>query len=699
MSEMEKRIRVQLHKSGKHPLSEGELQKRMRVGKKEQGEFLKALAALEKSGAVIGRNRHFSLVRPQEHTKPATIVKLKNTFGFARVEGATEDIFIPGKWLMGTMPGDKVMVRVKKSSGALDEGEVVAVVERVPVRLSGTVIENEYHELLLQPDNNAFAPMPLKAKRKEYAVGEKLVASIEQTGDHHRDCFAIPEERFGSAMLAKNCCAAILDAANISAEFPSVVLAEAEERAAESILPETLTRIDLRDEVIFTIDGADTKDIDDAVSLEKTETGWRLGVHIADVSHYVREKSAVDQEAFFRGTSVYFAQSVIPMLPPALSNGACSLNPNADRLAFSAFLTLDPDGRLIDYRFAKTVLRSRIKGVYHEVNQLLAGTASPELEEKYAEVLPTLRLLEELSTLLTRRRKQRGALDLASVETKILVDDEGKASDVVLRQQGVSENIIEQMMLLANEAAATLAIAHQLSFVFRVHEPPSPEKLENLRELLGVLQINAKEIVPGVSPLQLSALLEKQQTSPLFPLLNAALLRTMQKARYEDKNLGHYGLALENYTHFTSPIRRYSDLAIHRILSGLANGAGDGYLAKRYEKFAAAAAKQASARELAAMSAERACEDCYHAEWMHQHLGEEFPAIISSVASHGVYAQLENGVEGLIRREALDPSLLFDGRMQYLSADGKLRLRIGDRVIVRVAAAEISTGRIDFLLK
>lgn len=697
MSDLEKRVRVQLHKSGRRPLEHNELRRRAGVNKKEIAEYQKLINRMEQQGEIIGKNRRVVLSK-SVGAKPATIVKVKNTFGFARIEGESKDVFVPGRQLMGAMPGDRVMVRVTKSEGELDAGEVMSVLERAKVRLSGTAKANMYGELELIPDNTAFAPLLIAGQKKAARDGEKIVATIRQSGESHRNFRAVVENSFGDAMFAKNCCNAILDASGIDRSFMPEVLQAAEQASLRPIGEEINKRLDLRGEPIFTIDGADTKDIDDAISLKKTEKGWDLGVHIADVSYYVTPNSILDAEAYHRGTSVYFADSVIPMLPPSLSNGACSLNPQEDRLAFSALMTLNDDGALISYRFCKTVIRSRVKGVYSEVNQILAGTQDSQLDEKYREVKEQLLEMACLVKLLKKRRFSRGAMDLSSSESKILVDENGIAADVLPRIQGEAENLIEELMLTANEAAATLALEHQLPFVYRIHETPSPEKLAALKELLDTVGLPSGPILPGVRPIELSKILKQAKQTPFSVIVNSSMLRAMQKARYNEKNLGHYGLALANYTHFTSPIRRYPDLAIHRILSAYIKNEPLEKLHKRYDGFAASASKQSSATEMVAMGIERSCEDCYKAEYMSKHLGERYEGMVTSAAAHGVYVRLDNTVEGLVRTESMGAGMLYDGKMQYSTADGRRRIRVGDHIAIIVSSAEVSTGRIDFAM-
>lgn len=695
MSDLAKRVKLQLVKLGKKRVDIAELRKATRVSKSEKAEFEKIVRELMSSGVMTRRGKGAAA---RKNAKKAVIVKVKGKFGFARVEGEDKDVFVPGKLLLGTMPGDKVMLKVTPTSRELDEGEVISVISRADTRLSGTVAKDDYDREVFVADSGDYFPIQITHGKTKAEVGDKVTVFIKQEGESHRDCRAIIERVFGSSELAKNCCSAILEAMGISKSFPKEVLNDARQRAALLLGEEIEKRLDLRGEPVFTIDGADTKDIDDAVSVKKTKDGWQLGVHIADVSFYVLPHSALDNEAYKRGTSVYFADSVVPMLPPALSNGACSLNPNEDRLAFSAIIKLDNSGAIKEYQFAKTVIRSRVKGVYAEINRLLDGDRDKGLTEKYSEVMDEIPLLEELAGLLKKRRFSRGSLALSSVESKIKVDENGVAEDILPRVSGASENIIEELMLTANEAAASLAVQKELPFLFRVHENPSPEKLALLKELLDAVGINSKGVHAGATPAELSAVLSAALKTQYGVVINSAMLRTMQKARYSENNLGHFGLALGNYAHFTSPIRRYPDLAIHRILSDFLSGAPNAKLHKRYDTFAASASKQSSAMEQNAVSVERMCEDRYKAEYMRRHLGERFTGVITSTAAHGIYVMLENTVEGLIRAEDLGENMLFDGRMQYLSRDGKRRFRIGDRVEILVAAADVSMGRIDFVL-
>lgn len=364
----------------------------------------------------------------------------------------------------------------------------------------------------------------------------------------------------------------VLEVNGLTPVFPSEVIYEAREVSDYSRIKEEIpNRLDLRDKPIFTIDGADTKDIDDAISVERTKTGYLLGVHIADVSHYVQPKSQLDNEAFKRGTSVYYANRVIPMLPKELSNGICSLNPQEDRLAFSCLCELDKQGNITDYKFAKTVIRSRVKGVYSEINSLLAGSDDAELKEKYAEVSDQLPIIKELADILYKNKKNRGCPELETSESKLIINDEDICVGVERRTRGRSEEIIEDFMLVANECAARFGMDNNLPFVYRIHEEPSDEKLESLREALVKLNVQYK-LGEKACPGDMSEILKAAKGTDIDLIMNNIVLRSMSKARYSTEPVGHFGLALEDYAHFTSPIRRYPDLTIHRIMSAFLSG-------------------------------------------------------------------------------------------------------------------------------
>ena len=651
---------------------------------------------MKAKGEIIESNRGFTLVDRKELTK-ATIARLNKTYGFATNDDTGEEIFIVGKYLRGAMPGDKVLVRTFKGEGNCIEGEVMQITEENFSRFTGQIV-NEFGVLKIIPDTlSKYAIDFENPEGIELYEGDKVMAEITYRGEKHSQHRCEIVSSFGSSLKASACAMSVLEVNNLTPIFPPEVIYEAKQVSDYSkIKTEAPNRLDLRDKIIFTIDGADTKDIDDAISVEKNEKGFELGVHIADVSYYVTPKSALDNEAFHRGTSVYYANRVIPMLPKELSNGICSLNPQEDRLAFSALISLDNNGHIIDYKFAKTLIRSRVKGVYAEINRILRGEITDELQEKYAEVMATFPAMTELADVLYKNKENRGAPQLESVESKLIISNEDICVDVVPRTRGRSEEIIEDFMLVANECAARFGIENNLPFVYRIHEYPSDEKIQELKE--GLVKLNIPYNTNGnLKPQDLKEILEKAKDSSKFMVVNNLVLRSMSKARYSPEPVGHFGLVLDDYAHFTSPIRRYPDLTIHRIMSAFLDGATAEECNTKFQKFVHASADQSTNTELVAMNVERECEDCYKAEYMRSHIGEEYDGIISSATDFGVFVLLENTCEGLIRIEDLgDGEYYYDGSMSLKNLNTGKEYTLGDSIRIKVLDANVNSGKIDF---
>ena len=639
-----------------------------------------------------------------ERAMECTIVKVTEKFGFARPAAQpAPDMFIPGKALRGALPGDIVLAAPAEHprDPASPEGEVLSILKEEN-RFTGTVVSSE-GRLALAPDACPSCLLPIKKSADGGArAGEKAAVEIIERGERHADHRAGVSMRFGSADEARNCVKAMLYGAGLSHHFPARVKEEAKRAARAVTEPERDGRRDFRAQPIFTIDSADTKDMDDAVSIERTPGGYRLGVHIADVSYYVRPGTALDAEAMARGTSIYYADSVIPMLPRALSNGICSLNEGEDRLAFSCLLELDGEGRVTDASFVKSVIRSRVKGVYREINALWDSAADAQIQEKYAPVAESLAVMRELYAKLAARRARRGAMEIESGEARLILDEEGRGVDVQRRARGDAERKLEEFMLLANSAAASLARRRGLPFVYRVHEDPKPERADALRAALAAAGVEFRFAGALPTAKELARLLDETRGTPLERMVHTNVLRSMAKAKYEPLPKGHFGLALADYAHFTSPIRRYPDLAIHRILSDACAGADAAALRGRYEAFAEQAAAQSSACEVRAMTVVRDAADCYKAEYMRRFVGDAergvFEGVISSVTQFGAYVELPNTVEGLVRAAALSdhPLTLTEGCALSDSLTGRSWC-IGDTLRVRVAAADVSAGRVDFI--
>ena len=634
---------------------------------------------------------------------PCTLVKLAARFGFASRDDGTGDIFIPGRALHGAMPQDKILVklfdrpRVEGSS----EGEVLEVT--VPNnRFAGTVCLSDDGRLCVEPDGCRDVKFLLAKQGSEGVhLGDKVGFLITHRGERHSDHRAAVVEKFGSSDYASECSKAILYGRNVRQEFPEDVLEEA--HAYDNAVidqTEAAKRLDLRTIPIFTIDSAETKDIDDAISLQKLADGYELGVHIADVSHYVRPGSALDTEAFERATSIYYADKVIPMLPTQLSNGICSLNQGEERLAFSCLMRLDEQGNISSYKFVKTVICSRVKGVYKEINALLApeeGADLSELQAKYAPVADQLPVMDELYRKRMELRKKRGGMDIESTEAKFIMDENGRCIDIVKRERGTSECMIEEFMLLANQCAANAGRTNKVPFVYRVHEAPDAEKMEKLSATLLACGLNAKFKNPIPTQLELAALLDETRGQPIQIPVHTGILRSMQKARYAPQPLGHYGLVLADYAHFTSPIRRYPDLAIHRILSELLLGASANQLNADFGEFAQRASEQSSKQEVAAVRIERDVEDLYKAEYMHSRLGEVYMGTVAGITPRGIFVELENTVEGFVPAAQLckgEPQVI-DGVSMLDPLTGRSWM-LGTSMKIRVAGADVALGRVDF---
>lgn len=663
---------------------------------------MEALDELVREAVVCQRQGVFFTVRSGRADKAllCKVVKLGKNFAFVMLEDGTSDIFIPGRFTKGAMPGDDVLVekfehpRVEGS----DEGAILAILTEKN-DLVGTVRRVE-GRLRFVPDDCPAITMPLARDCEGGAKdGDKVAVEILNRGSRQEDHRVGVAMRFGSSDEAKRCAKALLYAKDIRTRFPDKVRDEAKKfEGAEVSEKDCEGRMDLRALPIFTIDSAETKDIDDAISLTRTsDGGFELGVHIADVSNYVRPGTELDNEAFSRATSVYYADQVVPMLPKALSNGICSLNENELRLAFSCLMRLDKEGNLTDYRFVKSIIRSRVKGVYSEINALLAGTADAEIKAKYADVIDQLPAMKELYGHRARLRRERGCMDIESGEVKLILDENGRCVDVKKRTSGESESMIEEFMLLANQCAAHFARVKQIPFVYRVHEEPNAEKLERLHALLQACGINDHFAKDVPTPKELSAILEGVRGTPYEQIINTGMLRCMSKALYEEKPKGHYGLVLKDYAHFTSPIRRYPDLAIHRIMTDMLKGTEKETMILRYTDFAERASKQSSEREVIAMQIERKAEDCYKAEYARRHLGECYEGTISGVTQRGLFIELDNGVEGFVPASSLTPSgtSLTEGVRLTDPASGKT-WSLGDRMMITIVRADVNLGKIDF---
>ncbi len=668
------------------------------AGMHDKDAFYDALHSLKDKGEIQVDKDHWVKLVPRGGDIEAEIVSLSERFGFARPKLGGEDIFVPGSGLKGAFLGDQVILTDLQKRDKGPSGRVKRIVSHQEKPMTGTLHIDELGSHVT-PDGALRYDLTVVNGLNGAKDGDKV--QIEPKTDVRGDWTQVEIKGvFGTGERARVCADAIIVRCGIPTEFPAEVMAEAEKIAQMTVMQEDIdSRLDLRDEPIFTIDSADAKDLDDAISVKKTENGYKLGVHIADVSHYVKAKSAIDNEAFQRGTSVYFADRVIPMLPEALSNGVCSLNAGTEKLTFSALMEFDKEGKMVDYQFHKAVINSKVRGVYSEVNEILAGTASQELLDKYAPVMDSLMAAKELAGVFERAAEARGNMDLSSDETKFVLDENGVCVELLPRTTGESEQLIEQMMIAANIAAAKAALKAEIPFLYRVHERPQPDRVDELAELLERLGIPCRELRKGKpSTKDFAAILDRVKDTPRASLVNQRVLRTMEKAHYSDREIGHFGLALGEYSHFTSPIRRYPDTSIHRILSDLVAGVDQTTIKRRYGEFATLSAAESSKNEVRAVNGERSAEDCYMAEYMKAHLGERHMGIISGVTPKGIFVKLENNAEGFVSLNDFENcEFEYDGEVSHRDLRSGRVLMMGEEIGIIVAAADVATGRIDFM--
>lgn len=700
MNEIKKHILHFMGQADYVPCFPSQMRAKIGIPELSTGKLERALKQLESEGQIARTARGKIVFPEQAGFYRGIFAGSSRGFGFVSRAGESEDIFIPPSKTLSALPGDEVMLRILRpaSRDGRAEGVITRILTRAHEEITGTLSMRRSQPFGLVYADDTHIANPVKIMRRDLAgakAGDKVRVRISTFSDNPKTYhIGRVDKIYGDADTTNANYESVLDVYGIPRSFPPEVLHEAATVAAAPSAKEIAGRTDLRGEIIFTIDGADSKDLDDAVSIKRLEQGYELGVHIADVTHYVRENSALDTQAQERGTSVYFADQVVPMLPPVLSNGVCSLSPGEDRLCLSAIMRIDRKGDFISYRIEETVIRSRVKGVYSEINTLFDGGAAPAVVEKYRPVWPSLQVMKELYQILDRAAKRRGALDFETSESKIIVED-GVPVDIVPRSRGTAEKMIEEFMIMANRATAKFAYDAEIPFMYRVHEDPSPERVENLRAFLKVRGLTLKRAEQAAD---FSQVLDGIRGTADEKVLSELILRCMAKARYAGECIGHFGLALRYYCHFTSPIRRYPDEIAHRILKDKLHGKLSEKRLRRLEKIVAESAKSSTDAEIRAMGAERAIEDLYKAVYMLPKLGETFTGIISSVAKHGIYVELPSTVEGLVRiADISDDYYDFEPHtLSFLGRAHKRRFAIGDTVHVRLAGVNIASGQIDF---
>ncbi len=667
------------------------------LGTSNLEELLLVLKEMEEEATIYHTNKDKYMLFENSHLYKGVLHSNKKGFGFVSVDGLNDDIYISEDHINGAIHGDSVIVEItsKKDIDRL-EGRIIKVLKHETNSYVGEInFQNSIGTVMLDEDKVNLKVIVRKENSMNAVDGHKVVVEIIKRISNHE-----AEGRVVKILGHKNDpgvdILSIVEKYHIATNFSDEVKEQVKTLPMEVSAEECKNRRDLRDQVIFTIDGDDTKDIDDAISIEKKKNGnYVLGVHIADVSYYVEEGSPLDKEAMERGTSVYLVDRVIPMLPHELSNGICSLNPNVDRLAISCVMEYDEAGKLITYDIFESVIRSRIQMTYKKVNSILENKGVPEGYEPYVN---DLKLMAEFASILRKAKLKRGYLDFDVDEPKILVDANGKPTDIVLRDRGIGENLIEDFMIAANECVASHIYYMNLPFIYRIHEYPKEEKLRSFLSFISNLGYSIPGNIKDNKPTTVQRILNYLHDKPEFPILSSLLLRSMQKAIYLPQNLGHYGLASPCYTHFTSPIRRYPDTTVHRLLrTYLFRHDMSSKTLHHWQEKLIYISDLASSRERVSIDCEREVEDMKMAEYMEDHIGEEYDGIISSVMSFGLFVQLPNMVEGLVPIREMDDYFIYDEeKMTLVGERTHTKYTLGQKVHVKVVRASKEAKTIDF---
>ena len=663
----------------------------------ELQELQTCLSELEKDAVIYHSNKDKYMMLEDSHLKRGIMRANKKGFGFVDIDDSDVDVYISEEHMTGALHDDIVLVEITSKKG-IDrlEGRVVKIINREKDTYVGEINFEGDTGIVSLDDNKLKIKVQIPRDKSMNAVdGHKVVVRLGKRIDNSRFMGEVVEiighkNDPGIDILS------IVKKYNIETDFPDDVKEQLKNIPSEVSEEECKNRRDLRNEMIFTIDGDDTKDIDDAVSIHRKPNGnYVLGVHIADVSYYVKEGSPLDNDAMERGTSVYLVDRVIPMLPHELSNGICSLNPNVSRLAISCVMEFDSHGKQIDYEIFESVIKSRIQMTYKKVNSILEKNIVPEGYEEYAD---SLRMMADLAEILRKAKENRGYIDFEVDEAKILVNEKCEPTEIVLRDRGVGENLIEDFMIAANECVATHIYFMNLPFIYRVHEVPKEEKIRSFLGFIGGLGYQINGNLKDNNPKSIQRLIKFLEDKKEFKILSKLLLRSMQKAVYKPVNLGHFGLASKCYTHFTSPIRRYPDTTVHRLLrTYLFQHKLDDNTISHWEDKLVYVADHSSAKERSSIDCEREVEDMKMAQYMEGHIGEEFEGMISSVMSFGIFVELDNLIEGLVSIKDMKGFFNYDeDRMTLTNEKSHVKYTIGERIKVRVIRASKEAKTIDF---
>lgn len=666
------------------------------IPKTDMDELGAILSELESEGKIILSSKNRYIAVDSSDVVSGKFDATMRGFGFVCRDGE-DDIFIPPDDTKGAMDGDTVLVRKAhpKSNDKRPEGKIIKIITHAHETVVGTYHKQRNFGFVTSDDAKITDDIFIsKAHNADAKDGQKVVVKITKWSDGDKKCEGDITEILGNAHDIGVDVLCVLRKYGISQEFPQAVIDEARSLTPGITADEIAHREDFRSKTVITIDGADAKDLDDAVYAERIDGGYELSVHIADVTHYVKENSPIDAEAYRRGTSVYFTDRVVPMLPVELSNNICSLNPHTDKLTLSVVMEISDDGELLSHRIVEGVISTVHRMTYDNVEKILLGDS--EICAEYADIKDNILLMRKLADILKANRKKSGSIDFDFPETKIEVDRNGRPTNVYKYRTGVSNGIIEEFMLMANRTVAEAFYWLEIPFIYRIHEKPSADKIANFNSFLANMNMRIKGSEPH--PMEFARMLAEIRGTEREMLISKVMLRSLMKAKYAESNEGHFGLAFRYYCHFTSPIRRYPDLAIHRIIKEYINGGLDDERIRHYAKFVTAAAEKSSEAEINAMQAEREVEDMKKAEYMCAHIGEEYDAIISSVTGFGFFAELENGIEGLVRLADMRDDYYHFNETSYTligERSGKT-YKIGDKVRIIVAAANPSLRQIDF---
>lgn len=652
------------------------------------------LNELEKNGDIYHSNKDKYMLFSDSNLRKGVLRVNKKGFGFVEVNGE-EDVFIPIDNMNDAIDEDLVAVEITESKeDGKREGRIVRVIKRNVAHVVGEIYFKKGIGHIIPDDKSLKLDIEIPPKKNMGSVdGHKVVVEIESI--KKRKCIGKVIKILGHKNDVGVDIVSIVEKYEIKYEFDEDVIKQLDSIPEEVSEEDKAGRRDLTQEMIFTIDGDDTKDIDDAISCEKLPNGnYKLGVHIADVSYYVKEGSPLDVEAMERGTSVYLVDRVIPMLPHKLSNGICSLNPEVERLSISCVMEIDKNGKTVDYEIFESVIKSRIQMTYKKVNKVLDG----EVVEGYEPYTDTLLLMKELADIIRKHKNERGYIDFDSNEAKILVDENCVPYDVVLRDRGAGENLIEDFMIQANECVATHIFYMDLPFIYRVHEYPKEDKIKTFLQFVSSLGYSVPGYIKDISPKSMQKLLAFLKDKKEYKVLSSLLLRNMQKAVYLPQNLGHYGLASKCYTHFTSPIRRYPDTTVHRLLrTYLFNNDMSSATLRHWEDKLVMVADHSSVKERSSIECEREVDDMKMAEYMEKHIGEKYEGMISGVTNFGLFVQLPNLIEGLVHISELDGFYNFREESQMLiNEDTHNMYKLGDKVEIKVVKASKEEKTIDF---